>query len=123
MKLLTPLAVKSQLGDGGKEQDGFHMWARAMTMSHGAKAWPGPPGARPISRQVGCFLAWSWRSVRQSDDREADLERAHNPKVTGSNPAPATSNDEGLKRTQASLNPFVYPGFTQELVRDLAYGS
>jgi len=37
MKLLTPLAVKSQLGDGGKEQDGFHMWARAMTMSHGAK--------------------------------------------------------------------------------------
>jgi hypothetical protein len=40
MKLLTPLGVKSHLalagnqrqpealGDGGKEQDGFHMWAR-----------------------------------------------------------------------------------------------
>src|SRR2546428_4621844 len=34
--------------------------------------------------------------------------RAHNPKVAGSNPAPATSNDEGLADV-AAANPFALP--------------
>jgi hypothetical protein len=42
-----------------------------------------------------------------------DLERAHNPKVAGSNPAPATIDDEGLADA-AAANPFrlprLYPG-------------
>src|SRR6266850_8021838 len=37
-----------------------------------------------------------------------DLERAHNPKVAGSNPAPATMNDEGLADATAA-NPFRLP--------------
>jgi hypothetical protein len=37
-----------------------------------------------------------------------DLERAHNPKVAGSNPAPATMNDEGLADA-AAANPFRLP--------------
>jgi len=44
------------------------------------------------------------------------LKRAHNPKVVGSNPTPATMNDEGLADAAAPLTPFVYPDFTQELV-------
>src|SRR5881296_1163944 len=40
----------------------------------------------------------------------------HNPKVAGSNPAPATIDDEGLADV-APLTPFVYPDFTQELVQ------
>jgi hypothetical protein len=43
------------------------------------------------------------------------LKRAHNPKVAGSNPAPATMNDEGLADVEAA-SPFRYPDFTQELV-------
>ena len=43
------------------------------------------------------------------------LRWAHNPKVAGSNPAPATMNDEGLADA-APLTPFVYPDFTRELV-------
>src|SRR2546427_2048303 len=39
----------------------------------------------------------------------------HNPKVAGSNPAPATIDDEGLADA-AAANPFVYPDFTQESV-------
>ena len=38
----------------------------------------------------------------------------HNPKVVGSNPTPATMNDEGLADVEAA-NPFRYPNFTQEL--------
>jgi hypothetical protein len=37
-----------------------------------------------------------------------DLKRAHNPKVAGSNPAPATMNDEGLADAGAA-NPFRLP--------------
>jgi hypothetical protein len=37
-----------------------------------------------------------------------DLKRAHNPKVAGSNPAPATMNDEGLADASAA-NPFRLP--------------
>ena len=37
-----------------------------------------------------------------------DLKRAHNPKVAGSNPAPATMNDEGLADA-AAANPFRLP--------------
>src|SRR5256885_3048874 len=37
-----------------------------------------------------------------------DSERAHNPKVAGSNPAPATMNDEGLADVEAA-NPFRLP--------------
>jgi 4'-phosphopantetheinyl transferase EntD len=44
-----------------------------------------------------------------------DLERAHNPKVAGSNPAPATIDNEGLADARP-LTPFVYPDFTQESV-------
>src|SRR6266508_4488909 len=42
--------------------------------------------------------------------------RAHSPKVAGSNPAPATTNDEGLADATAA-NPFVYLDFTQVLAR------
>jgi hypothetical protein len=37
-----------------------------------------------------------------------DLKRAHNPKVVGSNPTPATMNDEGLADIEAA-NPFRLP--------------
>ena len=37
-----------------------------------------------------------------------DLKRAHNPKVAGSNPGPATMNDEGLADA-AAANPFRLP--------------
>src|SRR5713226_1167848 len=43
------------------------------------------------------------------------LPRGEPPKVAGSNPAPATIDDEGLADA-AAANPFRYPGFTQELV-------
>jgi hypothetical protein len=37
-----------------------------------------------------------------------DFKRAHNPKVAGSNPAPATNDDEGLADA-AAANPFRLP--------------
>jgi hypothetical protein len=45
-----------------------------------------------------------------------DLKRAHNPKVAGSNPAPATKNDEGLADATAA-NPFRLPRLHPGLVR------
>jgi hypothetical protein len=39
--------------------------------------------------------------------------RSHNPKVAGSNPAPATTNDDGLADAKAA-SPFCLPDFTQE---------
>jgi hypothetical protein len=48
-----------------------------------------------------------------------DLKRAHNPKVAGSNPAPATMNDEGLADASAA-NPFrlprLHPGIGSEFL-------
>ncbi len=46
--------------------------------------------------------------------------RSHNPKVAGSNPAPATMNDEGLADA-AAANPFTYADFTQELVLSASF--
>jgi hypothetical protein len=43
-----------------------------------------------------------------------DLKRAHNPKVAGSNPAPATMNDEGLADAGAA-NPFRLPRLHPEI--------
>jgi hypothetical protein len=40
------------------------------------------------------------------------LSHAHDPKVAGSNPAPATMNDERLAASRL-LTSFVYPGVTQ----------
>ena len=42
-----------------------------------------------------------------------DLKRAHNPKVAGSNPAPATMHDEGLADADAA-NPFRLPGLRED---------
>jgi hypothetical protein len=43
----------------------------------------------------------------------------HSLKVAGSNPAPATIDDEGLADAEAA-NPFRYPDFTQESVSRVA---
>src|SRR5262245_54890762 len=45
-----------------------------------------------------------------------DLKRAHDPKVVGSIPTPATMNDEGFWRRQQPLTLSVYPGIIQGLV-------
>src|SRR5437660_2657184 len=45
-----------------------------------------------------------------------DSRRAHNPKVAGSNPAPATIDDEGLADARAA-NPFPVPGLGARLPR------
>jgi hypothetical protein len=58
-----------------------------------APAAPGPRGAGPTSRGL-----------------------VDEPLLAGANPAPATMNDEGLADATAA-NPFVYPDFTQQLVR------
>ena len=51
-----------------------------------------------------------------------DSERAHNPKVAGSNPAPATIDDEGLADATAA-NPFALPRLTQDSVRPSRLGA
>jgi hypothetical protein len=45
--------------------------------------------------------------------------RSHNPKVAGSNPAPATMSEEGLADVEAA-NPFRLPNFTQKQSRRAA---
>src|SRR5688572_23945380 len=48
------------------------------------------------------------RSPARSERCRLWPSRAHNPKVAGSNPAPATMKNEGLADVEAA-NPFVYP--------------
>ena len=65
-----------------------------------------------------CFL---WR-VGSS----LDLKRAHNPKVAGSNPAPATMNDEALADVSAA-NPFrlprLHPGMAERATMQHAWAA
>src|SRR5689334_24189332 len=61
-----------------------------------------PQRRRRKKRQLTRRCLWRLGSSR-------NLKRAHNPKVAGSNPAPATIDDEGLADAKAA-SPFLYPG-------------
>ena len=49
-----------------------------------------------ILRNLICPLATTGARLKSSTTASLNLKRAHNAKVAGSNPAPATTNDEGL---------------------------
>ena len=71
---------------------------------------PKKPKARQKKRQLTRRCLWRAGS-------NLDLKRAHNPKVAGSNPAPATMNDEGLADVEP-LTPLLYPDFTRNCRRE-----
>jgi len=72
-----------------------------------------------IEEFLDCLLGYYQAEVRGEAFFEGMLRKfdkpdhSHNPKVAGSNPVPATMNDEGLADVEAA-NPSRLPDFTQE---------
>jgi len=60
-------------------------------------------GPKATTGEALVYEALLWRL-----GSSVDLKRAHNPKVVGSNPTPATMNDEGLADAGAA-SPFRLP--------------